>query len=112
MITNERQYRITSVQLEKLKTAIDTFEIKAATERTKSKILAKAELEALRSEYENLSMQLLEYETLKSGTVEILKASNLEEVPSILIRARIAKGVFTTSACRGYWFEGTANPKV
>lgn len=92
MITNERQYRITSVQLEKLKTAIDTFEIKAATERTKSKILAKAELEALRSEYENLSMQLLEYETLKSGTVEILKASNLEEVPSILIRARIAKG--------------------
>ena len=92
MITNERQYRITSAQLEKLKTAIDTFEIKAATERTKSKILAKAELEALRSEYENLSMQLLEYETLKSGTVEILKASNLEEVPSILIRARIAKG--------------------
>lgn len=92
MITNERQYRITSAQLEKLKMAIDTFEIKAATERTKSKILAKAELEALRSEYENLSMQLLEYETLKSGTVEILKAANLEEVPSILIRARIVKG--------------------
>lgn len=92
MITNERQYRITSAQLEKLKTVIKDFDIKAAAERTKSKILAKAEIEALRSEYENLSMQLLEYETLKSGTVEILKASNLEEVPSILIRARIAKG--------------------
>jgi len=93
MITNERQYRITSTQIEKLKTAIDAFDIKAATERTRSKILAKAELEALRSEYENLSMQLHEYETLKSGTVEILKASSLEELPSILIRGRIAKGL-------------------
>ncbi len=93
MITNERQYRITSAQLEKLKTAIDTFDIKASTERTKSKVLAKAEIDALCSEYERLSMQLREYETLKSGTVEILKASSLEELPSILIRARIAKGL-------------------
>lgn len=93
MITNERQYRITSAQLEKLKTAIDTFDIKASAERTKSKILVKAEIDALRSEFENLSVQLHEYETLKSGAVEILKASNLEELPSILIRARIAKGL-------------------
>ncbi len=93
MITNERQYRITIAQLEKLKTAIDTFDIKLSTKRTKSKVLAKAEIDALRSEYERLSIQLREYETLKSGTVEILKASNLEELPSILIRARIAKGL-------------------
>ena len=93
MITNERQYRIASTQLEKLKEAIDAFDIKASTERTKSKVLAKAEINALCSEYDNLSMQLHEYETLKSGTVEILKASNFEELPSILIRARIAKGL-------------------
>jgi len=93
MITNERQYRITSAQRVKLRKAIDTFDIKAATERIKSKILAKAEIDALRSEYENLSMQIHEYETLKSGTVEILKASNLEELPNILIRARIARGL-------------------
>jgi HTH-type transcriptional regulator/antitoxin HigA len=92
MITNERQYRITSAQLEKLRKAVDDFDTKAVVRQTKSKVLAKAELDALRSEYENLSMQLHEYETLKSGTVEILRASNLEELPSILIRARIAKG--------------------
>jgi len=91
MITNERQYRITSAQLEKFRKAIDDFDIKAVIKQTKSKVLAKVELDALRSEYENLSMQLREYETLKSGTVEILKASSLEELPSILIRARIAK---------------------
>ena len=93
MITNERQYRITGAQLENLKKAIDTFNIKAVTKRTKSKILAKAELEALESEYAILSSQLHEYETLKSGTIEVLKASTLEELPSILIRARIAKGL-------------------
>ena len=92
MITNERQYRITSAQAEKFKDAIESFDIKAAIERTKSKILAKAELDALRSEYENLTLQLQEYETLKSGSVEILKASTLQELPTILIKARIAKG--------------------
>ena len=64
MITNERQYRITNAQIEKLKKAIDNFDVKAVTARTKSKILSKAELEALRSEYVNLSSQLHEYETL------------------------------------------------
>jgi len=93
MITNERQYRITKAQIEKFKTAIGVFDMKAAAERTKSKILAKAELAALRSEYEILSMQLHEYESLKSGAIEILKASSLEELPTILIRARIAKGL-------------------
>jgi HTH-type transcriptional regulator/antitoxin HigA len=93
MITNERQYRITSTQLEKFRKAIEDFDIKTAIKQTKSKILAKAELDALRSEYENLSMQIHEYEALKSGTTEVLKASSLEELPTILIRARIAKGL-------------------
>lgn len=92
MITNERQYRITKAQVEKFKAAIGVFDIKAAIERTKSRILAKAELAALRSEYEVLSLQLYDYETLKSGTIEILKAPTLAELPRILIRARIAKG--------------------
>jgi len=92
MITNERQYRITSAQLEKLKEATDKFDIRSVAKHVNSKILAKAELDALRSEYENLSMQLTEYETLKSGTIGLLKASTLEELPNILIRARIAKG--------------------
>ncbi|MBM4026731.1 MAG: helix-turn-helix domain-containing protein [Planctomycetes bacterium] len=93
MITNERQYRVTKTQLEKLRGAIRSFDVVAATEHLKSSVLAKAELAALRSECEALSQQIQEYETLKSGTVEILKASSLEALPQILIRARIAKGL-------------------
>ena len=55
MITNERQYRITSTQLENFRKAIDDFDIKSVIKQTKSKVLAKVELDALRSEYENLS---------------------------------------------------------
>lgn len=93
MITNERQYKITRGQHDKLKKAMDSFDIKEAIRLTKSKQLARAQLAALQSEYEILCMQIQEYETLKSGTVEVLKASSLEELPSILIRARIAKGI-------------------
>lgn len=92
MITNERQYRVSSSQLERLRGAVDSFDLREVARRVKSDVLAKAELAALRSEFENLSQQIQEYETLKSGSVEILKASSLEALPKILIRARIAKG--------------------
>lgn len=93
MITNERQYRITNSQVEKLRGAVDSFDVKEAARRANSNVLAKAKLAALRSEFENLSQQIQEYETLKSGSVEILKARSLEELPRILIRARIARGL-------------------
>jgi len=93
MITNERQYKITRTLLDKLKKAIDSFDLKEAVRSTKSKPLAKAQIAALQSEYENLYIQIQEYVTLKSGTVDVLKASSLEELPSILIRARIARGI-------------------
>ncbi|MBP7052549.1 MAG: helix-turn-helix domain-containing protein [Phycisphaerae bacterium] len=93
MIMNERQYRISRVQTEKLRSLVDSFDVKAATQRLRSDVLAKAELDALRSQYEDLAQQIQEYETLKSGTVEVLKASSLEELPRILIQARIAKGL-------------------
>lgn len=93
MITNERQYKITNVQLKRLEEAINSFDIKKVTARVKSELLAKAELDALRSEQENLAAQVLEYEALKSGTVDLFRASTLEELPSILIKGRIAKGL-------------------
>ena len=92
MITNERQYKITGTQLEKFRAAIESFDLSHAAKRNNSEVLAKAELDALKSEYENLSLQMQEYETLKSGTVDILKATTLVELPIILIKARIAKG--------------------
>ncbi len=93
MITNERQYRITKAQESRFRKAVDGFAIDEATKRIGSSVLAKAELDALKSEVEVLSEQLREYDDLKSGAVTILRAENLDELPSILIRARIARGL-------------------
>jgi len=92
MITNERQYKVTTAELEKFKRAVDSFDLKAVIERTNSKILAQAELDALSSEIEVLSDKIQEYELLKAGGIRILKAESLEGLPFILIRARIARG--------------------
>lgn len=90
MITNERQYRITNAQLRELKAALEAFNLKEATARTRSAILARAERNALESQVEDLAEQVSEYEALKSGAVGTLKAQSLEQLPSILIKARIA----------------------
>jgi len=93
MITNDLQYRITKAQRNKFAQAVDAFNLEAASRRSGSEILAKAELDALRSEVDSLSDQLREYETLKSGAVTVLEANSLEELPLVLIRARIANGL-------------------
>lgn len=93
MITNERQYRITKARLSDFQKAVKAYDMDEATKRIGSSVLAKAELEALKSEAEVLSEQIQEYDDLKSGAVTILRAENLDELPSILIRARIARGL-------------------
>jgi len=93
MITNERQYRITRKQLSKLSEIVRTFDVKAATKQSGSKALALAELDALKSEVEVLSSQLCEYENLKFGVVNVLTAKSLDELPRILVQARIARNL-------------------
>lgn len=93
MITNERQYRISKVKLSDFAKAVDSFDMDEATRRTGSSTLAKAEIDALRSEVDVLSDQVKEYEALKSGAVTVLKADSLGALPTLLIRARIVKGL-------------------
>ena len=66
MITNNRQYQISRVQLRKLRDAVKVFDIKETTKHIKSLALAKAELGALMSEIDDLEAQVKEYEYLKS----------------------------------------------
>jgi len=93
MITNERQYRITKSQLSRLREAVEAFDLTESASRVGSDVLAKAELDALRSECDVLSEQIREYEALKSGEVTVLRAASLKELPSILIRGRVARGL-------------------
>jgi HTH-type transcriptional regulator/antitoxin HigA len=93
MITNERQYKISRRKLAELRQAITDFDTKAIAEQTGSDILVAAELEALKSEEQLLASQVGEYERLRSGKIERFTASSLDELPRLLIRARIAQGL-------------------
>ncbi len=93
VITNERQYRITKSQITNLNNARKNFNIEDTTNRVGSARLAMIELEALKSEIEILSEQLSDYEALKLGSVNIFKANSLQELPMLLIQARITQGL-------------------
>jgi HTH-type transcriptional regulator/antitoxin HigA len=93
MITNERQYRISKAQLARIHKAIEDFALDKTAARIGSPLLAKAEFKALKSEEEVLSEQIREYERLKSGSASVLKAKDLQELPHILVSARIAQGL-------------------
>ena len=93
MITNERQYRITKSQITNLTKAAKSFSLEDTAKSVDSFSLAKIEFEALKSEIEVLSEQLFDYEALKLGTVNVFKADSLQELPMILIQARIAQGL-------------------
>jgi len=93
MIANERQYRITKGQLGKLRASADAFAMDEATSRLGSRELAEAEYNALKSEVESLAEYVREYEALKSGIVTNFAATSIDELPRILIQARIARGL-------------------
>lgn len=93
MITNERQYRITKAQLRKLRKVLEAFDLKEVAKRTGSQALSKAEYDALESQVEELGEQVKEYEALKSGGPRILKAGSLGELATILVKARIVRGL-------------------
>jgi DNA-binding XRE family transcriptional regulator len=84
---------ITHAQHAKLAQAIAQFDLKSVTERICSRVLAKAELDALQSEVSRLQAQLDKYTALKSGAIRVLRASSLSELPQMLIKARIARGL-------------------
>jgi HTH-type transcriptional regulator/antitoxin HigA len=93
MITNERQHRITKSQLKRLQDAVKALEAESEAARARSDVLANAELEALKSECQVLAEQIEEYEALTAGTVATLRTESLEDLPLILIKARIARGM-------------------
>lgn len=93
MIANERQYRITKGQLAKLRDAVGAFDMDEAESRLQSRELAGAETNAMKSEVDALTEDVREYEALKSGLIRNFVATSIEELPRILIQARIAKGL-------------------
>lgn len=94
MIANERQYRISKAWVKKFEVALEAARTRAQSpkEKTHPKLL-KARQDQLTSQVEELREDIAEYEALKAGKVHSLEVSDLNDLPTALIRARIAAGL-------------------
>jgi HTH-type transcriptional regulator/antitoxin HigA len=90
VITNEVQRRSTEAHLRRFEEAIANLEAKHRGEKRPK--LAQLEIDAVRSQAADLRAELEEYDRLRSGEVSTLEAGSLEELATLLIKARIARG--------------------
>lgn len=95
MIKNERQYRITRAQAEKFERAVRQLNSVESSAQGAGihPALQKAQREAMESQLEDLRRQIHDYEALRSGRRQIVASGSFEELPRMLIQARIASGL-------------------
>lgn len=92
MIYSEKQYSVSAAELEKLKSALQAAQAREGAQAW----LKQAEIDALKSQIGDIEAELAEYEQLKSGQISFSKTYALEELPHVLVQARIAKGLSQT----------------
>jgi HTH-type transcriptional regulator/antitoxin HigA len=92
MIYSDKQYGVSSGQLAKLRNALAAAKARASDKAW----LKQAEIDGLKSQIADIEAELAEYDLLKSGQVSFSKTYALEELPRVLVQARIASGMSQT----------------
>jgi cytidylate kinase/transcriptional regulator with XRE-family HTH domain len=92
MIKNERQYRITRAQADKFEKTLRELE-SASPVAGLHPTLHKAQIDALRSQLQDLQEELAEYDSLRSGKRPVVELDSFELLPRALIQSRIAAGL-------------------
>lgn len=93
MIKNELQYRVTQSQMTKLENALAQFKKELDNNKEVHPLLLKAQQDALQSQIDELSEDIKEYQSLISGEQTVIELTSLDELPTALIKARIASGL-------------------
>lgn len=89
MIFSDRQYSVSRAELGKLKDALANLEAPVKNQEW----LYQTQIDALKSQIADIEIELTEYDMLKSGQTSFTKSYSLEELPRILVHARIASGL-------------------
>jgi len=92
MIYSDKQYGVSGTQLAMLQDALAAVKARASDQVW----LKQAEIDGLKSQIADIEAELTEYDLLKSGQVSFSKAYALEELPRVLVQARIASGMSQT----------------
>lgn len=90
MIRNDREFRIKKSRAGRLeRLALELMNVSSKEHPRRREI----ERRAIESELSKLTEELLEYESLREGRVSVGQPKTLDDLPRILVRARIAKGL-------------------
>lgn len=90
MITNEKQYRSARAAIERFSAEI--ADLRNAEDGVHP-ALRRAQIAGLESQVAELEDEVQEYKHLQSGAVTTFEAEGLADLPDILVRARIARGM-------------------
>jgi HTH-type transcriptional regulator/antitoxin HipB len=91
MIENERQYAVTKSKLAMLAECL--LEMQKNPNTSLPEVIRQGDMNGVRFLMEDLEAEIAEYEKLRSGQVPSLPlASVLDDLPTALTRARIARG--------------------
>jgi ribosome-binding protein aMBF1 (putative translation factor) len=93
MIKNDREYRITKAQARRFEDALAELSGRRRSRKAVHPLLVKAQRKAVENQLQSLRNELAEYDRLRRQGEKGINVSQIEEVPSVLIRARIAAGL-------------------
>lgn len=91
IITNERQYKITKTQIDRLQDELTRVREQHARQPL-DLLMMKLQEDSHKSLINDLRSQIEEYEKLRSGKLTRLSVTSFLDLPKLLIRARIARG--------------------
>lgn len=92
MIKNERQYRITQARIDEFERALADWSSKAA-KSPDERLWIKVQRDAISSQLDELRSEASDYDKLRTGGINALELTSLDELPRMLISARIAAGL-------------------
>ena len=93
MITNDRQYRITSAEVDRFQRTLERLRTSDVGHQDVHPRLIQAEREALEGQLQDLRQELEQYEALKQGEVSGITVDSFDGLGLGLIKARIASGL-------------------
>ena len=93
MIKNERQYRITKAQAARFAKTLERLRQGSGGTGEVHPRIVQAQADAIRSQLADLERELREYETLRAGGYKLEKLSVVDELATVLIKARIGQGL-------------------
>ena len=107
MIKNERQYKITRSRADEVRSTIDQLQRTPLPDGLQPE-MRELQLDALRGTLGDLEVELAEYDALHDAT--LIEATGIAQLPTALIRARIACGLTQRKSRRENRLAGAGRP--